>query len=262
MNILEEIVQYKHQEVAARKSSVTLGQLERSDFFSLPPLSLKKSVEQGSGIIAEIKRKSPSKGIINPIVSVDQISIGYQNAGASGLSVLTDEKYFGGTSEDLITARRLTQIPILRKDFVVEEYQIIEAKSIGADAILLIAASLSPKEIKSFTKLAHSLKLEVLMEVHNERELLDNEDAEVDLVGVNNRDLKSFSVDINISKRLAHLIPNQFIKISESGIERVDTILELKQVGYKGFLMGQNFMQQPQPGQACKEFINKLKAES
>lgn len=262
MNILEEIVQHKHQEVAARKASVTIAELERSEFFTLPPLSLKKSVEEGSGIIAEIKRKSPSKGVINPNVSVDKISTGYTKAGASGLSVLTDEKYFGGTSDDLMLARRLNKIPILRKDFIVDEFQIIEARSIGANAILLIAASLTPVQIRAFTKFAHALQLEVLLEVHNEKELLDNIDAEVDLVGVNNRDLKSFSVDISISKRLASLIPDRFTKVSESGIEKVDTILELKQVGYKGFLMGQNFMQNVEPGEACRDFIEKLKAKS
>lgn len=262
MNILEEIVQFKYQEVAARKAVTSVVELERSEFFNSTPLSLKKSVEEGSGIIAEIKRKSPSKGVINPNVSVEKISTGYTKAGASGLSVLTDEKYFGGSNDDLILARRLNQIPILRKDFIVDEFQIVEARSIGANAILLIAASLTPAQIKSFAKSAHSLQLEVLLEVHNEKELLDNIDAEVDLVGVNNRDLKSFSVDINISKRLAQLIPGHFTKVSESGIERVETILELKQVGYKGFLMGQNFMQQSEPGEACREFIDKLKAES
>ena len=180
-------------------------------------------------------------------------------AGASALSVLTDSKYFGGSKEDLMVARKFNFCPILRKDFVVDEYQIIEAKSMGADAILLIAAALDPKKLQALAKFAKSLQLEILLEVHNNKELQDNLNADVDLVGVNNRDLKTFVTDIEISKKLADKIPNQFVKVSESGIENTTTIIELKKFGYEGFLMGQNFMQHSRPEKACRDFINELK---
>jgi indole-3-glycerol phosphate synthase len=260
MNILDEIIQHKRVEVAERKGLYPVKLLEQSIYFQSPVVSMKKYVqrEDKSGIIAEIKRKSPSKGDINPYVSVERTSIGYMQAGASALSVLTDKKYFGGTNEDLILARKFNFCPILRKDFVVDEYQIIEAKSIGADAILLIAAALDPKEILSLANVARSLHLEILLEVHNEKELKDNLNADVDLIGVNNRDLKTFVTDIGISKRLAELIPNSVVKVSESGIEKTETIIELKRYGYQGFLMGQNFMQNSRPEMACKEFIDEL----
>jgi indole-3-glycerol phosphate synthase len=258
MNILEEIIQHKHKEVAERKKQNPMRALENTIYFNAAPVSLCKSVTEGSGIIAEIKRKSPSKGIINPNVSVENISIGYANAGASGLSVLTDTKYFGGTNDDLLIARKLSNIPILRKDFVVDEFQIVEAKSIGANAILLIAASLTHEQIKLFARLAHSLQLEVLLEVHNENELLTNLEADADLIGVNNRDLKTFVTDIEISRQLVELIPGNVVKVSESGIEKPETIIELSQIGYQGFLMGQNFMQTADPGAACFNFINTL----
>lgn len=260
MNILEEIIQYKRLEVEERKTLYPVKMLEQSIYFNTEVFSLKKHVlqEDKSGIIAEIKRKSPSKGVINAHVSVEHTSTGYVQAGASALSVLTDKKFFGGNNEDLMTARRLNLCPILRKDFVVDEYQIIEAKSIGADAILLIAAALRPDEIVSLARLAHALQLEVLLEVHNEKELQDNLAAEVDLIGVNNRDLKTFVTDIGISKRLAALIPDHVVKVSESGIEKTETIIELKNYGYRGFLMGQNFMQHSRPEEACKQFIDEL----
>ena len=263
MNILEEIIQHKRVEVAERKSMFPVKRLEQSMYFQSPVISLKEYVqrEDKSGIIAEIKRKSPSKGDINPNVSVERTSIGYVQAGASALSILTDKKFFGGSNEDLMLARKFNDCPILRKDFVVDEYQIIEAKSIGADAILLIAAALDPNEIFELARLARSLRLEILMEVHNEKELQDNLEAEVDLIGVNNRDLKTFVTDIGISKRLAGMMPNQVVKVSESGIEKTDTIIELKKYGYQGFLMGQNFMQNVIPEKACEEFIDELNAK-
>jgi len=260
MNILDEIIQHKRVEVAERKSLYPVKLLEQSMYFQSPVISLKEYVqrEDKSGIIAEIKRKSPSKGDINPNVSVEHTSIGYVQAGASALSILTDKKFFGGSNDDLMLARKFNVCPILRKDFVVDEYQIIEAKSIGADAILLIAAALDPKEIFELARLARSLQLEILMEVHTEKELQDNLEAQVDLIGVNNRDLKSFVTDIGISKRLAGMMPNHVVKVSESGIEKTDTIIELKKYGYQGFLMGQNFMQSSLPEKACKEFIDEL----
>ncbi len=261
MNILDEIIKDKYKEVEERKSLYPVKLLEQSIYFQSPVVSLKKYVqrEDKSGIIAEIKRKSPSKGIINAHVSVERTSIGYMQAGASALSVLTDSKYFGGSKEDLMIARKFNFCPILRKDFVVDEYQIIEAKSMGADAILLIAAALEPTKLASLAAVARSLNLEILMEIHNEVELKDNLNADVDLIGVNNRDLKTFKTELEISKQLASKIPDHFVKVSESGIENPETIIELRKYGYQGFLMGQNFMQTSRPEKACYEFVQELK---
>jgi indole-3-glycerol phosphate synthase len=260
MNILDTIIAHKHKEVEERKSLYPIKLLEKSLYFSTEPVSLKKYLlrKDKSGIIAEIKRKSPSKGMINPYVSIERTSIGYMQAGASALSILTDKEFFGGTNEDLLTARKFNFCPILRKDFVVDEYQIIEAKSIGADVILLIAASLTPTQIIHFTKVAKSLSLEVLLEVHNQEELDSNLTAGVDLIGVNNRNLKTFEVDINLSKELSPLIPDDVLKISESGIAAASTIRELRSYGYQGFLMGENFMKHSRPEQAAKKFIDEL----
>lgn len=260
MNILDQIIEHKVREVADRKSLYPVKLLEQSIYFNTQPVSLKKYIQRKdkSGIIAEIKRKSPSKGVINKYVSVERTSIGYMQAGASALSVLTDEQFFGGSNEDLTLARKYNFCPILRKDFTIDEYQLVEAKSIGADAILLIAAALDPKRLSALAAFAHTLGLEVLMEVHNEEELAANLDAEVDLIGVNNRDLKTFQLSVEVSKRLSGLIPSHVVKVSESGIESVNTIIELKKFGYEGFLMGQNFMQHSRPELACKEFIDEL----
>lgn len=260
MNILETIIAHKEKEVAERKELYPVKLLEKTIYFESPTVSLKKYVqrEDKSGIIAEIKRKSPSKGVINAYVSVERTSIGYMQAGASALSVLTDKEFFGGSSEDLITARKFNFCPILRKDFTIDEYQIMEAKSIGADAILLIAAVLEPKRLNKLATFAKSLQLEVLMEVHNEEELEANRDARVDLIGVNNRNLKTFETSIDVSKRLSSLIPDHVVKVSESGIDSPSTIIELQQFGFEGFLMGQNFMQHSRPERAAKDFIAEL----
>lgn len=261
MNILEKIVAHKRTEVAGRKSLYPVKLLEQSIYFATQPVSLKKYIQRKdkSGIIAEIKRKSPSKGVINPHVSVERTSIGYMQAGASALSVLTDKEFFGGSNDDLTLARKYNFCPILRKDFTIDEYQIVEAKSIGADAILLIAAALEPERLKQLADFAHSFSLEVLLEVHNDEELQANLDAGADLIGVNNRNLKTFELSIEISKTLAERIPKEAVKVSESGIESVATILELKKFGYEGFLMGQNFMQHSRPEEACREFIDELR---
>jgi len=214
---------------------------------------------EGHGIIAEFKRKSPSKGTINAGVSVEEVTTGYVQAGVSGLSVLTDVNFFGGSNEDFLLARKVNQCPMLRKDFVIDEYQIIEAKSIGADVILLIAAALEPRKLKELASFARTLGLEVLLEVHDEEELKSNEGAPVDMIGVNNRSLKTFEVNIEISRQLAPLIPKGVVKISESGIESIQAIRELKTYGFKGFLMGQHFMQEPDPGKAAAAFIQQLK---
>lgn len=259
MNILDEIIRFKRKEVAERKALRSTKQLEQSAPVHAPVISLKASVSRNgaTGIIAEFKRKSPSKGVINATAPVEQTTQGYREAGASALSVLTDAQYFGGSSEDLIAARSVNNIPILRKDFVVDEYQILEAKAMGADAILLIAAALPPKIIQQLAAFAHALDLEVLLEVHTEQELEESV-AAVDLIGVNNRDLKTFTTDLDISKRLAARIPKEVVKVSESGIEDPNTILELRQYGYQGFLMGQNFMHHEKPEVACRQFITAL----
>ena len=260
MNILDEIVLQKHREVERCKTSLSIRQLELSIYFKRKTFSLRDFLLDNKrvGIIAEFKRKSPSKGIINATAQVGQVAREYYEAGVSGISVLTDEKYFGGSREDLMLVREKVKCPILRKEFIIDEYQIIEAKSIGADAILLIAASLSNQQMKQFCKLAKSLALDVLLEVHNEEELNQSLDVGADLIGVNNRDLKTFQVSIEISKSLIQKIPKSVPAVSESGIENPSTIKELKQIGYSGFLIGQSFMQTNDPGAACLDFIKSL----
>ncbi len=262
MHILDKIINHKHQEVEQRKSLFPIKLLKQSIYFETPTVSLKKYLQREDrwGIIAEFKRKSPSKGVINEHASVERVSIGYMQAGASALSVLTDEQYFGGNNEDLITARKFNFCPILRKDFIIDEYQILEAKSIGADIILLIAAALDPHTTKALAAFAKSLGLEVLLEVHNLSELEQHINQHVDLVGVNNRDLKTFEVNVATSKQLAAHIPDDFIKVSESGIQQPETIKELQEFGFKGFLIGQNFMAHSSPEKKCREFITRLKS--
>lgn len=261
MNILEEIIAYKREEVRERKELYPVRLLERSIYFASPTVSMKKYLlrKDKYGIIAEIKRKSPSKGVINNYVSVERTSIGYMQAGASALSVLTDRKYFGGSIEDLQIARKFNFCPILRKEFIIDEYQVLEAKSIGADAILLIAAVLTPKEIHHLSRHAKSLGLEVLMEIHGEDELHHNLHDSIDIIGVNNRDLKTFTTSIETSVILSDKIPKGYVKISESGIHEPDDIIYLKQAGFQGFLIGEHFMVHGRPEKACTDFISKLK---
>lgn len=262
MNTLDTIAAHKLKEVAERKQQTSIRELESRNFFSMKTVSLKKQLlsKSASGIIAEFKRKSPSKGIIHASAEPDKTALHYIQAGASGLSILTDHNFFGGSEADFLAVRRVNNIrPMLRKDFIIDEYQIVEAKSIGADVILLIAAMLDAATIKRFTSLSHSLNMEILLEVHNEEELLQNLRAEADMIGVNNRNLKTFEVSIDVSKRLFPLIPSEAVKISESGIDNVQSIVELRKLGYQGFLMGQQFMEQTDPGVACIEFIQTLK---
>ncbi|HTQ29138.1 MAG TPA: indole-3-glycerol phosphate synthase TrpC, partial [Puia sp.] len=227
--------------------------------FDRPTLSMRQFLQDKdrTGIIAEFKRKSPSRGVINPDADVFSVTEAYARGGASALSVLTDEHFFGGSTEDLLKARA-HPVPILRKDFMIDEYQVVEAKAMGADVILLIAACLDPGMVKKFARLAKSLKLEVLLEIHKEEEL-EHICDEVDLVGVNNRDLKTFSVDINRSIELIGRIPPGKISVAESGISEVDTIRLLKTHGYQGFLIGENFMKEPDPAIAFASFVNQLK---
>jgi indole-3-glycerol phosphate synthase len=260
MSILDEILIQKRKEVAELKERSPVKLLEESIFFESAPISLKKYLLRGdkSGIIAEIKRKSPSKGMINAHASAGKIAVGYVEAGASAISVLTDRNFFGGSNDDLTGARKLISCPILRKDFVIDQYQVIEAKSIGADAILLIAAALKSSQLKALCSFAHTLGLEVLLEVHNESELNDHLDAGADLIGVNNRNLKTFELDVNTSRTLSGMIPNSVVKVSESGIESPEVIIDLKKHGFNGFLIGQTFMQNEKPEEAAKNFITEL----
>jgi indole-3-glycerol phosphate synthase len=258
MNILEQIVAHKRKEVEQRKKDVDIKALEEEHFFSRQTFSLKQFISDPTktGIIAEYKRKSPSKGIINDRDSVEAVTRMYSAFGASAISVLTDHDFFGGSLDDLIVARS-NDVPLLRKDFMIDEYQVMEAKAFGADVILLIAACLFPKEVKHLATAAKKMGLEVLLELHDESEL-NHICNEVDLVGVNNRNLKNFEVDLEHSVRMAEKIGNGFIKIAESGINDVKTIRYLKQYGFKGFLMGEYFMKQKNPGTAFKEFTYSL----
>jgi indole-3-glycerol phosphate synthase len=256
MTILDKIIAHKRQEVAEQQAKVSINDLEKSPLFERPSLSLSAALRLPgkAGIIAEHKRKSPSKGIINAQVTVEEVTTGYVRAGASALSVLTDEQFFGGKNEDLIIARRLNEVPILRKDFTIGEYQIVEAKAIGADAILLIAAVLTPAEVRQLSSFARSLGLETLLEIHDHSELGHICDT-LDAVGVNNRNLADFTVDLRRSLELAPHIPDEFVKVSESGLSDPATVLELRAAGFQGFLIGESFMKMGRPGEACAEFI-------
>jgi indole-3-glycerol phosphate synthase len=259
MDILEKIIADKRREVELKKSIIPVSQLENSVLFNSRTQSLSKLLQNSSsGIIAEHKRKSPSKQTINSSFTVEEVVKGYQNAGVCGISVLTDMKYFGGSLDDLLLARASVTIPLLRKEFIIDEYQLIEAKAHGADVILLIAAVLTRQEIKYLSEFAQSLGLEVLLEVHNEEELQKAIMPSLNMIGVNNRNLKTFEVSLNYSKELASLIPNEFVKISESGISNVAAVKELQQFGYQGFLIGENFMKTDNAGLAASEFIKQL----
>ena len=254
MNILEEIIANKAIEVAQQKKRVSIDELITSENFGRKTLSLKNNLQKSdTGIIAEFKRKSPSKGWIHAGAQAGVIPAGYCAAGASGISILTDYKYFGGSSGDIITARPLVTCPILRKEFVTDEYQIYEAKSLGADLILLIAAALSVKQCKELAQKARELGLEVLLEVHNENEL-NHANEFVDMLGVNNRNLKTFVTGVQPSFDLANKIPADFVKVSESGISTPQTVIDLRAAGYRGFLMGEIFMKESDPALALKDF--------
>ena len=259
MSILDQIIATKRAEVAAVKARVSVAALEKQGNFARACHSLAMSLVQpaSTGIIAEFKRKSPSKGIINDSMGVDEVTSGYVKAGAACLSVLTDTPYFGGTYADFDLARRTNpNTPILRKDFMIDAYQIIEAKSMGADVVLLIAAALSPLEIKTLGSLARSLGMETLLEVHDQAELDRSLGDFISVVGVNNRNLKNFSEqNVEASKVLADKIPAQFVKVSESCISGPEIITELKGYGYRGFLIGESFMKTSNPGQALTDFL-------
>ncbi|MDD3080437.1 MAG: indole-3-glycerol phosphate synthase TrpC [Paludibacter sp.] len=259
MTILDKIIADKQIEVASRKKKTLVAELEKTPVFSDACLSLKQSLlNSESGIIAEFKRKSPSLGWIHEHADVVQVTAGYSRAGASGISILTDFPYFGGTLQDVISARPQVTCPILRKDFVIDEYQLFEAKAMGADVVLLIAAALTVEKTLELARKAHNLGLEVLLEVHNAGEL-DHANDYVDLLGVNNRNLKTFEQSVQTSFDLAALIPDQFVKVSESGISKTETVKKLRKAGYRGFLMGENFMKHEKPDEALGRFIEGLK---
>ena len=261
MTILDKIVQDKLKEVVLTKSVVPIKQLEQSFLFERQTFSLTNVLRNSStGIIAEHKRRSPSKSVINQSLNVQDIAKGYENAGVCGMSVLTDGKYFGGSFDDLIIARASCNLPLLRKEFIIDEYQIIEAKSYGADVVLLIAAILTRDEIKQYSELAKSLDLDVLLEVHSQEELEKSIMPSLDMIGVNNRNLKTFEVCLETSKILSENIPSDFIKVSESGISSVQAIKELKTFGYQGFLIGENFMKTENPGESANQFIKELES--
>jgi indole-3-glycerol phosphate synthase len=262
MNILDTIIAHKKIEVAAAKQKYTAEELQQMEVYKREIFSLQQFLldETKTGIIAEFKRKSPSKGIINGTADVVAVTTAYTVNGASCLSVLTDGHFFGGSAVDLQKAR-VNNIPILRKDFIVEEYQITEARAMGADVILLIAACLTAAEVKRLATFANAIGLEVLLELHGEEELEHICDATT-IIGINNRNLKTFEVDIERSLRMAEKIPANKIKVAESGISTVENILLFKQHGFKGFLIGENFMKQPDPTIAFAAFVNQLKNAS
>ena len=258
MTILEKITSYKKLEVAARKQAFPVSLLKQSALFERDCFSMSKSVADGSGIIAEHKRRSPSKSVINETILLPEVVQGYEKVGVSAISVLTDTKFFGGSLDDLILARACVHIPLLRKEFIIDPYQIYEAKAYGADAILLIAACLEESQLQEYSAIAKDLGMDVLLEIHNEDELKKSLHPTVDLLGVNNRNLKTFKVSLDASKRLSKLIPETYVKVSESGISTIDAIRELQPYGYKGFLIGERFMKTENPGASASEFIKAL----
>ncbi|WP_433902173.1 indole-3-glycerol phosphate synthase TrpC [Sphingobacterium puteale] len=260
MTILDKIIERKRIEVEKAKALVPFEELLNYPYFNVACLSLRESIldPEKTGIIAEYKRASPSKGDINSTAKVEDVVKAYEEAGASAVSVLTDGEFFKGHLEDLSKARAVISIPILRKEFIVDKYQITEAKAYGADVILLIAACLKKEEVQEFAAYAHQIGLNVLLEVHNEQELLDNLFDDIDAIGVNNRNLKDFTVDLQHSYDLLDKIPSEYIKVSESGISDPKTIKALKKAGFQSFLIGENFMKTTDPGKAIKDFVKEI----
>ena len=262
MKILDKIVEDKKIEINKLLSNSSISKLENSHLFSRKCISLKESIKNNnSGIICEFKRRSPSNENINYISSLPDVVSGYEEAGAAGLSILTNKKYFDGDTQDIINIRDISNLPILRKEFIISEYQVIEAKSIGSDAILLIASILSEEEIIGYSSLAKSIGLEVLLEIHSEDELYKISGDDIDIVGVNNRNLDTLEIDLNNSIELYGKIPSKFVKISESGISEVESILKLKELGYNGFLIGEKFMKTNNPMESAYDFIKKIENE-
>lgn len=258
MNIIEKIIEIKRKLLSIKRSKFSIDSLEKSRYFNREPYTLYRQISKKSiGIIAEFKRASPSKGLLNQYnLPLEKVLLGYKKAGAIGVSILTDFTYFKGKEQDIIKARKIIQLPILYKDIIIDEYQVILAKAIGSDVILLIAEVLSKKKIRTLIQTAKSVGLEVLMELHSEREIYKINE-EIFMIGVNNRDLKSFSIKIESSVKLSKRIPDGF-KISESGISNSKQITFLYKKGFNGFLIGENFMRSYDPGKLCEELIKKI----
>ena len=262
MKILDKIVYDKKSEIENLSKIVSISDLENQKDFTKQSKSLKESIKKSkSGIICEFKRKSPSNEKINYKSNVSDVINGYEKAGAVGVSILTNKKYFDGSISDINEVKKSINIPILRKEFIISEYQIVESKSIGADAILLIASILNKEDIKNYSSLAKSLGLEVLLEIHSIDELNKISNTDVDIIGVNNRNLDTLDIDIENSIEMFEDIPSEFIKISESGISKVDSIIKLIKVGYDGFLIGENFMKTSKPEESAYNFIKKVENE-
>jgi len=262
MTILDKIIAFKKKEVAKIKLEVPVKKLVESPSFKRTPISLKESLtdKYSTGIIAEFKRQSPSKGVINGTATVTEVTNGYLEANVAAQSILTDTSFFGGTMADLMEARNInTTKPILRKDFVVDGFQIVEAKAIGADVVLLIAACLTKQELKNFGQLATDLGLDVLYEVHTQEDLDKISNLDGKIIGINNRNLKTFEVDLEHSIALANQIPSSCVKVSESGISNPRIVTGLKEYGFQGFLIGENFMKTDNPGLSCQEFISQIR---
>jgi len=260
--ILTDIIHFKRKEVRERQNRNSLTLVRQCIPYSTTPVSLRKRLlkDNESGIIAEFKQNSPSLGVINPNVSVATVTSGYSIAGASALSVLTDNHFFGGSLNNFSIARQHNSCPMLQKDFFIHEYQIYEARALGADVILLIAAALTREEVKEFAGLAASLGMESILEVHTADEL-EALCPEVSIVGVNNRDLKTFITDLSRAEELSSLIPSSYVKIAESGIRRPDDVVRLRNAGYKGFLIGEQFMTKSDPAKACADFISQISSQ-
>lgn len=257
MTILDKIIEQKKEEVAAAKLRISLDRLKDTAFFGRPTYSLKESIKNKSGIIAEFKRQSPSKGIINNNAEPLEVVSAYEKFGASGISILTDHDFFGGNLNDVLSVRNEINIPILRKDFMIDEYQFYEAKSIGADVVLLIASCLSPAQVQEFTDLAQELKMEVLLEIHTEDEL-KHFNSKIHLVGINNRNLKDFKVDLQHSVQLKNQLPKGVLSVAESGIYSLKDFQFLKEKGFDSFLMGEYFMKNTNPAKAFEEFASQI----
>jgi indole-3-glycerol phosphate synthase len=259
MTILENIISNKKKEVADLKEQFTFRALENSKLFSRVTLSLSDFIlnPTRSGIVAEFKRKSPSGGIINSHSMVEEVTKGYSCAGASGLSILTDKLFFGGDCTDLVCARENNNLPILRKEFIIDEFQVIESKATGADVILLIATVLEKEQVYKFASLSHSLNMEILLEIHTLQEL-DKVNEYVNIIGVNNRDLNTLMTNVRLSVELADRIPGEFVKISESGISAPQMVTDLRNAGYNGFLIGEYFMSRHDPVAAFEDFVKMI----
>jgi indole-3-glycerol phosphate synthase len=260
-DILKKITDRTKADLKIRKDLRTLNDLREMPHYTRETISLHTAIKNGSGIIAEHKRQSPSKGSFKCPASLEQIVKGYESAGASAISCLTNEPFFGGTLQDLLDARSFVDIPLLRKDFMVDLYQVHEARAYGADAILLIAACLNDEQLKTLANEAINLNLDILFEVHDLGELNRVKIVVKDfkpqdyIIGVNNRDLKKFKTDVQISKDLLDHFPKKALAISESGISDPETVRELQDLGYRGFLIGENFMKTNDPGRSCARFI-------